>query len=326
MEKDKISVIVPIYNVEKYIHRCIASILSQSYKNLEVILVDDGSPDNCPKLCDEYARQDTRVQVIHKSNGGLSSARNAGLDKATGQYISFVDGDDYIDIQMLEQLYAALEKSKADYSVCNLQYVDEYGRKLVQFPNDYLKDERIDRDTVFLKSLEENGYFFVVVWNKLFKRKLWESYRFSEGKYHEDEFAFHHILRQCKNVICLKEVYYYYVQHTGSIMAVLNEKRVLDKLEALLERMVYYKKNQMVECLALQDQRSFWLIREGYKLCDSKEDKRRYCILKKKYYRMHHWIVDNSTYPKIKRMLIALFYLFPFSIRIYDWIRKYYMK
>ena len=107
---DKISVIVPVYNVENYLRRCVDSIINQTYKNLEIILVDDGSPDNCPVICDEYAQKDSRIKVIHKENGGLSSARNCGMDMATGEYIGFVDGDDWIESDMYKFLIENAEK------------------------------------------------------------------------------------------------------------------------------------------------------------------------------------------------------------------------
>ena len=122
-----VSVIVPIYNVEKYLRKCVDSILNQTYKNLEIILVDDGSPDNCGNICDEYALSDSRIRIIHKKNGGLSDARNAGLDIARGNYILFVDSDDYIDETMVEKLYEALEKEKAEMSLCSFVYVNDDG-------------------------------------------------------------------------------------------------------------------------------------------------------------------------------------------------------
>ena len=116
-----VSIIVPIYNVEKYIKECIDSIINQTYKNLEIILVDDGSPDCCPKICDEYSKKDKRIKVIHKENGGLSSARNAGLDVAKGEYVSFIDSDDVVDEKFIETLYNLCIENNCDISECNFQ-------------------------------------------------------------------------------------------------------------------------------------------------------------------------------------------------------------
>ena len=122
---DKISVIVPVYNVEKYLDKCVESIVNQTYKNLEIILVDDGSTDSCPEICDEWAKKDNRIKVIHKPNGGLSSARNAGMDSMTGSYIQFVDSDDYIKSNMIEVMYGNIIKGDYDVCVCNYSFIDE---------------------------------------------------------------------------------------------------------------------------------------------------------------------------------------------------------
>lgn len=119
-----ISVIVPVYNVEKYSERCIESIINQTYKNLEIILVDDGSPDTCPMICDEYAKKDDRIVVIHKENGGLSDARNAGIEIAKGEYFAFIDSDDYISEEFLSKLYMSLKSNSAFMSICNFDYVN----------------------------------------------------------------------------------------------------------------------------------------------------------------------------------------------------------
>ncbi len=121
--KDLITVVVPVYKVEKYIDRCVTSIINQTYKNLQIILVDDGSPDNCGKICDEYAKKDNRIEVIHKENGGLSDARNAGINIAKGKYIAFVDSDDYVANDYIEYMYKILKKENAKISICELQIV-----------------------------------------------------------------------------------------------------------------------------------------------------------------------------------------------------------
>ena len=115
--EDLISVVVPIYNVENYIKKCVDSILSQTYKNLEIILVDDGSPDNCPQICDEYAQKDNRIKVIHKENGGLSDARNAGIDISKGKFITFIDSDDYIEKDYVEVLYNSIKENASDMAI-----------------------------------------------------------------------------------------------------------------------------------------------------------------------------------------------------------------
>lgn len=171
-----ISVIVPIYNVEEYLSTCIESILNQTYKNLEILLIDDGSTDNSGKICDMYAKRDSRCIVIHQLNKGLSGARNTGLDYATGEYISFVDGDDYIHPQMLEILYEALQKGDYDFSMA--LYKEVYVKENVLFISNYTFQE-FDQDQLiyglYNTSRKRNNYSemnFHVVWNKLYKKKL----------------------------------------------------------------------------------------------------------------------------------------------------------
>ena len=123
---DLISVIIPVYNVEKFIDRCINSLINQTYKNLEIILVDDGSPDNCPGLCDDWAKKDNRIKVVHKQNGGLSDARNAGLERSTGDYIMFVDSDDFVDETICEVLLNDLKNNDADFSMCGVEICNDY--------------------------------------------------------------------------------------------------------------------------------------------------------------------------------------------------------
>ena len=180
LDKDKISVIVPVYNVEKYLSKCIDSILSQTYKNLEIILVDDGSPDSSPKICDKYKERDNRIKVIHKKNGGLASARNAGMDIATGKYIGFVDSDDMIAEDMYEVLLENMIKSNAEIAVCyktdileNLQT----GKGIVEELN----------KTQALKKMVLGIEFGSHACDKLFKREILVSdIRFPEGKTYEE--------------------------------------------------------------------------------------------------------------------------------------------
>ena len=164
-----ISVIVPIYKVEKYLNKCVQSILNQTYENLEIILVDDGSPDNCGKICDQLAQKDDRIVVIHKQNGGLSSARNAGIEIANGEYIGFVDSDDYVEKFMYELLLKSIKESNTMLSVCAIYYTFENGEKIVK-----IKDEH-DRVFDFKDAiLEMNTYklFDMGAWSKLYHRDL----------------------------------------------------------------------------------------------------------------------------------------------------------
>ena len=180
---EKISVIVPVYNVKLYLHKCVDSILNQTYQNIEVLLIDDGSTDGSSDICDSYTEKDSRIKVVHKKNGGLSSARNTGLDMATGEYILFVDSDDYIDIEMIRRLYDALVKTGADMSVCNIRMVGVDGLTTFPYPENVVRDEEMDEALYWRKVYEPNAICYVVAWNKLYQKHIWEKNRYPAVSY-----------------------------------------------------------------------------------------------------------------------------------------------
>lgn len=232
-----ISIIVPVYNVEKYIERCVDSILAQSYRNLEVILVDDGSPDRCPEICDRYGLQDKRVKVLHQSNAGLSAARNAGIDIASGDYLGFVDSDDWISKDMYEQLHAAAARSAADISICNFQCVDESDFSLRANVIMPIKDEVLSGIEVITQKLSsDQDWYWVIACNKLYRRDLFSDIRYPLGKLHEDEFIIHRLLLKCSKVAGVSKALYFYLQRTGGITKTKYSIRRLDAAEANFER------------------------------------------------------------------------------------------
>lgn len=224
-----ISIIVPVFNVEHYLKRCINSILNQTYKNFELILVDDGSTDNSGKICDDFANQNENIKVIHKKNGGLSSARNAGTENSQGEYITFIDSDDFISNTYLETLYNLIIKYNAEISCCNFQFF--YNESEIKYNNDSGLEECFDSQ----KALENMLYGKIhgsSACAMLLKRNIVESYKFPFGKYHEDDFVtFLYYASATKVAITSKEMYYYY-QRTGSIMHRPFGQSALDELEA----------------------------------------------------------------------------------------------
>ncbi|MDQ5984140.1 MAG: Undecaprenyl-phosphate 4-deoxy-4-formamido-L-arabinose transferase [Eubacteriales bacterium SKADARSKE-1] len=211
--KPKISIVVPVYKVEKYLDKCIKSILAQTFKEFELILVDDGSPDNCGKICDSYKEQDERVRVIHQKNAGLSCARNTGIDEAAGEYIGFVDSDDYIASDMFSFLYENLINNNADISVCGLYNC--FGEKLVP---QYDKEELyILKGEEALKMALEGVKFSMHAVNKLYKKSLFESCKFPPGKLSEDAFTIPVLLSNAKAVVVNTVPKYYYIQRRESI-------------------------------------------------------------------------------------------------------------
>lgn len=225
----KISVIVPVYKVEKYLDRCVESILSQTFTDFELWLVDDGSPDNCPLMCDEWAKKDNRIKVIHKKNGGLSDARNAALDKITGEYVAFVDSDDFITNDALETLYNSLVKNDADISVGNIMSFDESGK----FNDFYLPSD-------CEKILEKEDLFQTMSQpcapSKLYKAVIYKDLRFYVGKLYEDVFIWHKVLMQVKKIVLTGKTDYYYFIRSGSIMHSEYNIRFTDIIDAVKER------------------------------------------------------------------------------------------
>lgn len=264
-----ISVIIPIYHVEKYLDRCVKSVMNQTWKNLEIILVDDGSvDDSCPQMCDEYEKQDERIVVIHRKNGGLSAARNSGLDCCHGEFIAFVDSDDYISEKYIEAMYKEMNDT-TDIVVCNLQKVDENGIKL--------GDTRQIQQTVRISGKEQlrnlvtrQHIYDTVVWNKLYRRKLFQSLRFPEGKIHEDVHVIHELYYQSVNVAMVPDILYYYVQRDGSIMGKAHKKND-GEVEAMQKRVDFLWQKQEYYLSALTQIQTFSLWME----CEGEESVRR---------------------------------------------------
>lgn len=235
----KISVIIPIYKVEEYLNRCVDSVVNQTYQNLEIILVDDGSPDNCPKMCDEWASKDNRIKVIHKANGGLSDARNAGIDEMSGEYVFFVDSDDWIHKDMLKILMTFQKKYDVDIAEC---------KALPTYKE--VADAQIDVENIALSVLDTKESMASLlrekplkqtVWNKLYKRNIVEDTKFEVGKYHEDEFWTHQAFDKAKKILFADAELYYYFQRHDSIMGQAFSLKRLDAIEGRYRRLEMFK-------------------------------------------------------------------------------------
>ncbi len=226
----KVSIIVPVYNVEAYLHKCVDSILRQTLEDIEILLVDDGSTDSCRDICDEYAALDSRVNVIHKVNGGLSDARNAGLDAAGGQYIGFVDGDDCVEPEMFEALYRACEENKTRIAACDyLSQVTDSGKSLSRSTG---KCQVMTSEVFFREVLRYGSAVGMGVWDKLYERSLFEQARFSVGKLHEDTDIMYRLVFQTDCISYLSIPYYVHYLRPGSITDRRYGKRDFDRYEA----------------------------------------------------------------------------------------------
>ena len=306
----KISIVVPIYNVEKYLCRCIDSIINQTIKDIEVILVDDGSTDSCPKICDQYAQKDIRIRVIHKSNGGLSSARNEGIKVAQGQYIGFVDSDDYVNINMYEKLYNQAIEKGADIVQCHFKkvYEDEDYSRLI---NECDVDELSNNEALLrLVKMGELHVQSVVAWNKIYKKELFQNISYPIGKLHEDEFTTYKLFANSSKIVDISQELYYYRQVEGSIMnRKFNVKR-LDYLEALVNMVNFFKNKNDDELFRLLIQRSIDTCRMYYyEAYDKIGDKSTCNGIKQKYNFMFKYYLCNKNIKIEKKLSSCIFYI-----------------
>ncbi len=245
MKKELVTIIIPVYKVEQYLDKCVESVVNQTYKNLEIILVDDGSPDNCPAMCDEWAKKDSRIKVIHKKNGGLSDARNAGLNEmAKNGYVIFLDSDDYLSPTTCEDLLGLVKKYEADVAICNFARVNEDG-----------KIENVNNENV-VTIFEGNDRFdllniypvqTIVAWGKIYKKDIFNDIRYPVGKIYEDGYVVHQYLYEAKRVVYSSKQLWFYLQRQDSIMGENKGKYKKEDNDAFLMRIEFFKANKVDE-------------------------------------------------------------------------------
>lgn len=315
MEQGKVSVIVPIYNVEKFLPACIQSLIDQTYKNLEILLVDDGSPDGSGAICDEFAAKDDRIVVIHKENGGASSARNAGLDAATGDYIAFVDGDDYIQPDMYEFLMDILLKYDADISRCGMVRItgdirEEWGI--------YTKEPVIRNTKESICDVgEAYGILPVSPCNKIFKKSVIENVRFdTRFVYAEDTLFNYYAACNAKSIVCWDKIMYNYVGNPDSVahkkfnIGKLDEHRVTDII--MEEQKDNYGVYQY--CLKGDIMKAFRTIKE---IIIDDTGWEHFKPIRKRILKHKKEILNNSLYSKITKLKTVLLWISPPMYKLY---------
>lgn len=319
MSNPLVSIIIPVYNVESYLDRCVQSVVNQSYKNLEIILVDDGSPDNCPSMCDEWAKKDNRVKVIHKQNGGPSFARNVGIDNISGEYAFFIDSDDEITIDAIEISLNALIDNNCDMTVGRYVEVINGVEKPTEFSNsvtvydenacwkDHYEHERAG-DYDYSISL-------IIPCCKMIKSSMFDNLRFEDGKLHEDEFFIHNLVSRCKKIAFIDQKLYLYHQIETSRNHTQNVQNSIDMLEALEKRYNYFKENNLscaddakyhFLCMLVNSINSHYEPNDTYGLYSKFKNSYKECI-------------DNSFSSVKQRLVCSLIYNFP---ALYYHIRK----
>lgn len=309
----KVTVIIPVYNVMDYLKRCVDSVLNQTYKNLEIILVDDGSTDGCNKVCDDYLACDHRIKVIHKANGGLSSARNAGIDAATGDYYIFVDSDDYIMPDMVEKMYNRMLVDESDLVICNINYVDESGNK-ISGKNNSVQDEVIDKYQYWTKFYWENYDYCVVAWNKMYPKRMFDGLGYKEGHIHEDDYIIHKIISKTEKISLMTDKLYFYTKRKGSIMDHYSLNGDLDQADAILNRCLYLHNNKYYKQAETTLMHCIGILNRAYSELKTNEEKKRF----RKIYGLYRTVYRetiNIRWPKYNIFKGGLFY---FSCRFYN--------
>lgn len=240
---EKISIIAPVYQVEKYIGQCIESVINQTFKNFELILIDDGSKDKSGNICDEYAKRDKRIHVVHTENKGAASARNRGLDLATGKYIAFVDGDDYLAENMLDKLYKVITQENCDVVVCDFLNLHANPDKDFSLQ---LSDSKVSGREILSHLKNQKNYgVWTIVWNKLYKKEILKDLRFPEGKYFEDEIFSDQLYLRCNEVQVISDVLYYHRVLETSTMNTQKIRNYLDLIDAFQLRINLYLENRL---------------------------------------------------------------------------------
>ena len=302
-ELQLISVIVPIYKVEKYLNNCVESIQNQTYKNLEIILVDDGSPDSCPELCDKFAEEDERIKVVHKVNGGLSDARNAGIEVATGTYITFVDSDDFLLEDMIETLYYLSEEYDADFVMCGKMDCgdDDIIGTIVpkSGPSKIKVFEGREKMTAYLKT----NQIETTAWKKLYKSYLLDEIRFPKGKLHEDAFTTYKLVDAAGKILVTNKVGYVYRNNPQSIMNSGFSLKRLHSVEAKEEQLSYieekYPELRKFACAEVIYACNFCLKEMAKKDFLEKDIEKMLQVLYRKYYRQYLTVNNVSIRGKM---------------------------
>ena len=313
----KISIVVPIYNVEQYLHQCINSILNQSFNNFELLLINDGSTDNSGKICDEYAKKDLRIKVIHQKNSGVSVARNKGIDMATGEYIGFVDPDDYIDSRMYEILVNKIEEMKADIAICSFSFVKN--------------DEVISHDNgneckVFNKEKSIEYYFkeklpfdYSFLCNKLFRRGLFDTIRLNAFlSVQEDSEVLIRILNCCSSIIYVSEALYFYYIRVDSLTHSRLTLKQLSVVDSLYEIYDYVQKNlPQFSNYALNKYLLYYFNQVIEMVKEGKTFNEQYFVFRKKLYKNYFSIIFNPSVAFKYKIHSTVYILVPSIYRSY---------
>ena len=311
----KISIIVPVYKVEEYLSICVDSLCKQTMQDIEIILVDDGSPDACGEMCDEYAKQDDRVRVIHQENGGLSCARNTGAKYARGEYLCFVDSDDYVALDYCETLYKLLKDTDCDYSVCGACRFED--GEVPQPIDNHISGQFLNAEFLEMQITKRTEFG---VWNKLYRKEVFEKIQFMEGKLHEDVIWSADLAHYCSGgVISTEKQLYYYRQRNSGIMGKGAKKCSPDRIfagEYLVETVKQVCPDIYRESLKYAVDYP-WMYIDSIYLKKENKDNKKFLDELQKFLQSH--IQDYITYDVFSKILLSRMKLFAKSKKLYAW-------
>ena len=319
-----ISVIVPVYNVEQYLDKCVQSIMNQTYHNLEIILVDDGSPDECPRMCDVYALRDSRIKVIHKQNGGLSDARNAGIDVSHGEYITFIDSDDYVRETYVEYLLSLFDHAEQClFTACN-HFVVRGKNTTANFDS---SNVLVLNQTEALEGILYHEKLDVSGWGKLYHKNLFKTLRYPKGHLYEDTYVIGDLIEMSPQIVCGPEPQYYYIQRENSIVNSGFSKSKLEFIESvdLLTRKALQKDVGLADACKRRKVHSYLSVLRYMKNCPKEYLPLRSELIQK-VMELKDDVLKNPKTPSRDRlgiqMLSAGYPVFSFGWSLYERFRK----
>lgn len=305
-EEILVSVIVPIYNVQNYLERCIKSIIAQEHHNLQILLINDGSTDGSYDICLKYERMDSRIKVINKENGGAADTRNKGIDYSNGDYIVFIDGDDYVKANYVKELLNAVIEKQAQIAVCSFDIMG-YNNNIIEkvYLNEF--EDVVSGRELLIAGMTDFAYKYIVVWNKIYKKELFNYVKFDKGKLYEDEYFYFKLFWQCKHIVIVYDSLYYYVQREGSAMqSPMTLVKINAKCEMHQERINFYreKEDKALFYVACQMYCN-WLVEcfRSYLNLLQRSDKLRMQEQIRKYVHDAQKKVDNPNAIKIQNIL-----------------------
>ena len=299
-----ISIIVPVYNVERYLEKCVNSIINQTYKNLEIILVDDGATDSSGNMCDELAKSDNRIKVYHKENGGLSDARNYGVERATGDYIGFVDSDDYIDSEMYEKLYEAIKRENADVAECSLKVI--YPGKIELFTDE--KYYKVLGKTEYLEEYLTIKKVFGSVWTKLIKSDVAKKLVFPKGKLYEDTYYAYDLIKIANSFVLIDSPSYNYLMRENSITNSKFNPRIFDliKIVEKFHKMTYENYPSLKEAADCRKMYAYFSVLNSILLEENYRNNEYYSEILSYFKRNYISLLKNKYITRNRKLCIIL--------------------